>query len=474
MSTVRRVLKNFLSLTFAQVICNLLGFVGVAYLARILGVEGFGSIGFAFAIVSYFLLLTNQGLDIFGTREIARDKEKTKEYTKNINAIKLITSFISFLLLVIFTLVIPKPIEMKKLILFYGFTLFSSALTIEWVFMGSEKMEVIAFSRVLKQAFYLLFIILLVKSAKHISLVPWAFFVSNIIGAGILLYYLLKNLGFWGFEINWKLWKEILKQSLPMGLSSIMIQIYLSSAIVILGFMKGEKAVGWYNAAYKIVLLIGAIGLLYYSSIFPLVSRYYKSSIEKLKTILTYTIKLTVIVALPLGIGSIFAAKPIMKIIYGTEFDPGIIAFQILIWSMIIGWFSCIYGNSLMACDRQKKYMIGVTLGAISNILLNLALIPHFGLVGASITAIASELVVFASMYSQFSKIVEIKFYGFLLKPLIASILMGTFLYLTKNSLNFFLWILTAVIAYLALLFAFRSITIKEVKSLKKEIFSER
>lgn len=474
MSTVRRVLKNFLSLTFAQVICNLLGFVGVAYLARILGVEGFGSIGFAFAVVSYFLLLTNQGLDIFGTREIARDKEKTKEYTKNINAIKLITSFISFLLLVIFTLVIPKPMEMKKLILFYGLTLFSSALTIEWVFMGLEKMEVIAFSRVLKQAFYLLFIILLVKSAKHISLVPWAFFVSNIIGAGILLYYLLKNLGFWGFEINWKSWKGILKQSLPMGISLIMAQIYLNFSIVMLGFAKGEKAVGWYSAAYRIVLLIASFAVLYYNAIFPLISRYYKSSSEKLGIILKYTTKMAVIVTLPLGIGGVLIAKPIMKLIYGNEFNSGIIVFQILIWSIVLSWIYAAYSNSLMACDRQKKYMTGFTLGAVSNVLLNLVLIPRFSLVGASIAMVMTELVIFVYMYSQFSKILKIELFKFLPKPLVASILMGTFLFLTRNHLNFFLCIGIATIIYFTLLFIFKGITFEETRALVQEIFPKR
>ena len=471
MSTARRVLKNFLSLTFAQIICNLLGFVGVAYLARVLGVEGFGSIGFAFAIVSYFLLLNNLGFDTFGTREIARDKEKINQYVNNILSLKLFASFVAFFLLLVFVLVIPKPTEVKKLILFYGLTMFSSTLTVEWVFMGLEKMEMIAFSRILRQIFYVLLIILLVKSSKQIYLVPWALFISSIIGASILLYCLFRNLK---FEVKWKLWKEILKQSLPIGLSSIMIQIYLSSAIIILGFMKGEKAVGWYNAAYRIVLLIGAIGLLYYSSIFPLISRCFKSSMEKLRTILTYTIKLTIIVALPLGIGGIFVAKPIMKIIYGKEFDPGIIPFQILIWSMIIGWFSCIYGNSLIACDKQKKYMLGITLGAISNVLLNLALIPYFGLVGASITTIASELVVFASMYFQLSKIIEIKFHKFLLKPLMASILMGAFLFLTENFLHLFMWIMTAVIVYSVFLFIFKGMPVEEIKSLKAEIFPKQ
>ena len=165
MSTVRRVLKNFLSLTFAQIICNLLGFVAVAYLARVLGVEGFGSIGFAFAIASYFLLLNNLGFDTFGTREIARNKEKISQYVNNILSLKLFTSFIAFFLLLVFVLIIPKPTEIKKLILFYGLTMFSSALTVEWTFMGLEKMGIIAFSRILKQIFYLLFIILLVESS---------------------------------------------------------------------------------------------------------------------------------------------------------------------------------------------------------------------------------------------------------------------------------------------------------------------
>lgn len=127
-----------------------------------------------------------------------------------------------------------------------------------------------------------------------------------------------------------------------------------------------------------------------------------------------------------------------------------------------------------MACDRQKKYMVGVTLGAISNILLNLILIPRFDLAGASVAMVITELVIFVYMYSQFSKIVKIEFYRFLLKPFSASILMGGFLFLTRNHLNLFLWIGIATIIYFTLLFIFRGITFEELRALMQEIFPNR
>ena len=84
MSTTRRILKNFVSLSFSQIVTKALGLVSVAYLARVLGAEGFGKIGFAQAILAYFMLLVNLGLSTLGTREVARNREEISRYVNNI------------------------------------------------------------------------------------------------------------------------------------------------------------------------------------------------------------------------------------------------------------------------------------------------------------------------------------------------------------------------------------------------------
>ncbi|GAI99846.1 unnamed protein product, partial [marine sediment metagenome] len=72
MGTIRRVVRNFLSVSFAEVILRGITFLVIVYLARILAPANFGKIGFAQAVVAYFMLPVNLGLTVLGVREVAR------------------------------------------------------------------------------------------------------------------------------------------------------------------------------------------------------------------------------------------------------------------------------------------------------------------------------------------------------------------------------------------------------------------
>jgi O-antigen/teichoic acid export membrane protein len=442
----------------------------VAYLARILKAEGFGEISFATAVLAYFTLLNNLGLDTFGIREVARDQNQIKPYVSNILGIRISGAILSFLLLLVFITLISKPLEVKKLILLYGLGVFTFSLTLDWVFMGIEKMQYLAISRIIQQISYVALIFLLIRRPEQILTIPLIQFASAVLAILILTYVFVRKFAFYKINFNLGAWKNILKASLPMGFSFIMIQIYYNFDVILLGFMKSEKEVGWYSSAYKIILLINTIGLIYYSAIFPLISKYYKSSMEKLKLLLGYTSKLMVTVVVPLGVGGVFAARPIMDLVYGETFRGGVKAFQILIWVVCIIWVSCIYGNSLLACDKQKKFLVGVSLGALTNIVSNLILIPRFSLIGAAISTVLAEGVVFIYMYHNFSKIVKIEFYKHLPKPLFASIIMGLFMLWWGTRLNLFLLLLGAITIYFLVIFIVKGITREEIVNIKKQL----
>ncbi|MBI5206856.1 MAG: oligosaccharide flippase family protein, partial [Candidatus Firestonebacteria bacterium] len=119
MDNAQRIIKNTFSLLFSTIINQVLGFFVTVYLARILGPGDFGKINFALAIITYFTLITNFGLPLFGTREIARDKEKIKECIGNILGLRFCLSILSFFLILVLVFFINKPINIKYLIIFY-------------------------------------------------------------------------------------------------------------------------------------------------------------------------------------------------------------------------------------------------------------------------------------------------------------------------------------------------------------------
>lgn len=472
MNTARRIVRNFLSLSLAQLISRFIFFLAIIYLARILGPEDFGKINFAQAVVLYFMLVANLGLTTLGTREVARNKNRTGDYLHNIVTLRLTLALFSFCLLVVFAFLVHKLAEIRYLIIVYGLSLFPSALLIEWVFRGEERMEFIGISRIVDKLSYGVLIYILIKDPEKLWLIPWLWLIAATVASGFLIYVFIRQFGKIRLNFNFSFWKSMLGVALPMGLAWMMIQIYNNFDTIMLKFIKGNEVVGWYNAAYKIIWFIFMLGGLYIVTIFPVISKFYKESSEKLRILLSLSAKLMITIGLPLGIGGAILGKPIIHFFYGIEYDNGVIAFQILIWYVFISFICMVYANSLLACNREKKYAIGVSLAAATNLILNIFLIPPFGLIGAAISTVAAEGALFIYAYREFQKVERVEFKRYLLKPLLGASLMGVFLYLNLNW-NIFLLIFLGVIIYTAVLFLLRSISKEELALIKESFLKE-
>jgi len=427
--TGRRILKNFISLSGANIICKALAFISTAYLARVLSAEGFGILGFAQAVIVYFQLLLNQGLDTYGTREIARNSKDIPRYVNNILTIRLVLSILSYSLLALLTFLIPKPMIVKGAILILGLKLFEIAFNIKWVFQGTERMEWIGISRIIQQLLFVAGVLLLIKKPEQILSVPTLQVGTGAVGVVALLYIYRKGTGKIKFEIDIPFWKKIFIQSIPMAASYLLIQIYLNFDMLLLGFTHSDRTVGLYNAAYRVITIINIFGLYYFTTIFPNISRMYISSRDRMRQLLSKSLKNVILIAVPLCVGGTILARPMITFIFGNDFAMSELPFKILIWNVAVIWISLHYGNTLIACNRQKQYLVGVTIGAVSNIILNVIFIPRYGMTAAAITTVFSELIVLWFMYLRLNAILRLSFLKLLPKPLLASAIMGTVLY---------------------------------------------
>jgi len=470
MNTVKRVTKNFLSLGISKIISQVITFVVIIYLARVLGPANFGKISFAQVVILYFMLISDLGLTTLGVREIARDKDDINNYVNNLVTLRLLLTIFSFCLMLGFVSIIHKSAEVKYLIIFYGLSLFPFALGLEWLFRGIERMEFIGISMILNKISYGILIFALVRNAGNLLTIPFFWVGGNVVGVMFLIYIFIKYFGKIRLKFNFSLSKNLMKKALPMGTAIIMTQIYYNFDTIMLGFMKEDRVVGWYNAAYKIIFFIWAFIPLFIDTVFPLISRYYKESKEKLKTLISSSTRLLSTIALPIGVGGTILAKPIMNFLYpGGKFDNGIIVFQILIWSIVIISVRCIYEQSFLACDREKRYLLGVIIGAITNIGLNAILIPLFSLTGAAIATVISELTFSLYMLFYF-RIIKRRIIGkHVLKPSLAAIFMGIIVYYMKG-FNLFFSVSAGMVSYLAIILLIKGVTFKEINWWREEI----
>ena len=93
----RTIARNFAYLLAAQIVAALAGLASMAYLARTLGPETFGILGFGVAVIAYFGHLVVLGSDFHGAREIARRPEIAGSLTSRIIGLRIVTAVIAVL-----------------------------------------------------------------------------------------------------------------------------------------------------------------------------------------------------------------------------------------------------------------------------------------------------------------------------------------------------------------------------------------
>ena len=418
------IVKNFTSLSMAHIINLFFSFVGVTYLARVLEPTSFGKLSFAVAIISYFALVSDPGLTTIGVREVARNKKAMKNYLITILPLRVVFSFLAFGFLIIFTNISKLPLENKKLILLYGMTLFPSIFLLDWVYKGLENMWPIGIAEIIRSFIYVGSILFLIKGPMDIWKVPiiiLAFLLAKVL-------YLWINLrksneqkklnilslirAFFVSKIRAELinfWKNdngkssLLRSAFPLFISGIAITIYTRADMVMLGFMRSAEEVGFYAVAYKIqFLLLGFYGI-FVNILYPVVARLLSDNKSNSKAKLILLTKYSFILGIVNFIIVFFGANTIIRLIFGQAYIFSVLPLEILIWQILFAYLNIVPALCLLSI-QTREYSIGTWIGAIINIILNLFLIPKFGVNGAAFATTFSECIILIYMTSKVKK----------------------------------------------------------------------
>jgi len=436
-----RVFKNYSFLTSSYATSRLLTFFSLVYIARHVGVQSFGQVSFAYAIFMYSTLLTHLGLMTFGTREVARDPGRIQYHVSHILSLRLALTLASFFLLLVFTYLVHLEPQLKILIVLFGLSLFPTAALMDWAFKGVERMNVVGVIEIVRAAPYLALVLFLVKQPSHVLRVPIFFLLSSMLAAVLGLLLFCRDYGSLRPQVELAFWKMAIQESLPLGFGFLLLQAYYLTDTVVLGFVRGDVFVGWYSAAYRIAAFALVLGGLFFETTFPVISRYYKNTREKLPSLLSSSLRVTALLVIPMAVGGTVLAGPFLSSLYGPEYRAATIAFQLLIWAVAVELIGMNWGYALMACNRAKDYLKAVGFGAAISVALNLALIPKLGLMGAGLARLTSSAIISLYFWFQFRRVLRLDWSRYLFKPALASALMVSVMVLVGHS-----WILQMVL----------------------------
>jgi O-antigen/teichoic acid export membrane protein len=382
----------------------------------------------------YSTLLTHLGLMTFGTRELARHPDQIRHQAGQILSLRMALTLGSFLLLLVFTYLVHLDPQLKILIVLFGLSLFPTAALMDWAFKGVERMNVVGSIEIVRAVPYLVLVLFWVKQPSHVLRAPIFFFLSTVLAAVLGLLLFRRDYGPLRPQVELAFWKRAMQESLPLGFGFLLLQVYYLTDTVVLGFLRGDVLVGWYSAAYRMVAFILVLGGLFFETTFPVISRYYKDAPKRLSSLLSSSLRVTILLAIPMAVGGTILARPMLTSLYGAEYGAAAIAFQVLIWAVAIELTGMNWGYALMACDRAKEYMKTVGLGAVMSVALNVALIPKLGLVGAGVARLTSSATISLFFWLQFQRISHRNWFPYLFKPASASALMAAVMVLVGHS----------------------------------------
>ena len=198
------------------------------------------------------------------------------------------------------------------------------------------------------------------------------------------------------FGITFSNYSQTTKKLLKFGA-----QIFGANAINMINYQADTLLIGYFLTATDVGHYAVAVGLSRFFWIvpqavqtitYPATSEYWaKNNHSALQTMIDKSMKYTACILLPIGLAVGFFAKEIIMMIFGEGFVYSVLPLHILLTGTVIFGIGCkAIGGSLSGVNRPDLSLKTTSAGAIINIILNVSLIPYFGIIGAAIATAVS------------------------------------------------------------------------------------
>ena len=422
---MNKVLSNFFTLSLGEASSKVFGFLSTIYLARVLGSESFGQYAFVLAIYSYFALLANPGFETVGTREVAKGSYSVEVLFGSIFVLRILFSIIAFIVLLLCAFLLHFENTVRVLLLTQGLNLLLTPLLIQFVFRGLTEMKYISLARILQSSSFLLLAFFFVRSKDEIFHLPYLLLISTVVSLLPLIILYRKRFGGYSIVTSEKVRKDVLHNSVIFGASGLMILIYYNLDSVMLGFMRPKGEVGIYSAAYKIVLFVLGFQTLFSQSLLPVISQFAGAGKDR-KPLLERSFALLLWLSMPMLLIGFFYSTQICVAVYGEGYTDSSEALRILSFAIFLIFNECITAIFLVAEGKMRQHLTSVTIGAIMNFTMNLFLIPHYGVLGAAVATVFSELWVFSMLLWYMYRTIEIRIASVLAQFIGVVIILGS------------------------------------------------
>ena len=471
-TTVQRIAKNAAALYAGQGVVALLTLLLSVFLARELGSSALGKWAFAVNFTAIAAVFLDLGFDTLIVREVARDRSSSSKYVGNIVIMKVVLSIFVFGLIALVVSLMNFPHDTTLAVLILGVYIILNALSAVFmqIFQAFERMEYSASLSVFGQLITTSVGLTFIFSGHGVVAVASACAIGGLLKLIVSFLLCSKRFTKPHIEVDLDFWKSTAKSGLAVAMLPMSAIISVRTDTIILSLMKTDAEVGWYNAANILPLGLGDIPMILMFALLPLMSTSFLTSPSSLRTIYQKSLTFLFMLGLAMAAGMCLLSGRIIPLLYGDQFQPSVVVLQMLSWRLFLTFLSIPLSFTLISMNKQNQMAIAVALSAVTNIVLNLILIPPLSYKGAAIAALVTGAVTFTFCFYMVSKhLYRLPLHRLAIKPLIACLAMGMLVYWGK-AINLVLLIGLAAALYFVILYLIKAFSREDVNMIKEAI----
>ncbi len=400
-------IMNF-ALTGAQILFPLITF---PYISRVLLAEGSGKVSFASSVAYYFMMVASLGIPTYGIRACAKVRDDKEALSKTVHEIFFINLLMTILVLIAYLIsvnVVPRFAQDRALFYINGINVFLNMFGMNWVYQALEQYDYITFRSIIFKLISVVMMFILVHTQDD-YVIYGAIMVFAAVGGNVFAFLRLRRIiyvkKFDDYDI-----KGHLKPIMILFAQNVAVSIYVNLDIVMLGLMKTDTDVGYYNAAVRIKTLLTVFVSSLGGVLLPRMTFFVKNNMmDDFKKYMLKSLNFELMMSLPLTVYFIVYAREVILFLAGGGFEGSILPLQLIMGTITPIAITGILGIQVLTSLGKEKYVLySVLVGAVSDFILNIILIPWCGAAGAALaTTIAEILVLIVQLYYTWDLVTE-------------------------------------------------------------------
>ncbi len=367
------------------------------YVSRILGPAGNGRVAFATSVISYFCMFAQLGIPTYGIRACAKVRDNKIALTRTIQEIffiNMVTSLLTYGVFFVALFTVPQLQADKPLFLIVSSTILFNAIGMEWLYRGLEQYTYITVRSLVFKVIGIVAMFLLVHTKEDYVLYGAVSIFAASASAVCNFFHAHRLIGF--RPVGGYQFKRHIKPILVFFAMSCAATVYTNLDTAMLGFMKTDMDVGYYNAAVKIKIILVSIVTSLGTVLLPRASYYAEEGkTDEVLRITKKAMQFVVLVAAPLTLYFMLFARPGILLLSGDAYSGSVLPMQIIMPTLLfIGMTNILGMQILVPLGREKSVLLSTAVGAVVDLILNLLLIPSMSAAGAAIGTVVAEFAV--------------------------------------------------------------------------------